>query len=454
MSLSEARMPAWASQTGFVFACIGAAVGLGNIWKFPYMTGVQGGGAFVLIYLASIFAIAIPIAAAELVIGRRGRSDAQQAVKNIAVESGKSPSYALIGTLGVLGSFILLTFYAVIAGWVTAYIARALTGALNGLDASSANALLAGLHAAPGEMIAHQILFLALIGLILIRELSAGLERANLVMIPLLILMLVGIALYGAMAGDVGAALAFLLTPDFSKITPETIQSAVGHGFFSVGVGAAMLMTYGAYLDRQVDLAKAAITIGIADTIIALIAGIGVFAIVFGEGLDPTGGPGLIFTTLPLAFSQMPGGSVLAVFFFTLVFFAALTSGLSLSEVIIRWAENTFGLSRIKATIIMLSLSFAAGLASVFSFNFWSELYLFESGILANKTLFDVKDYLVTALVMPICGLGVVTFASWVAPVELMRAAMGSSQMIFNVWLWSARIIAPAGIGWMLWAGL
>ena len=250
MSLSQTRMPTWASQAGFVFACIGAAVGLGNIWKFPYMTGVQGGGAFVLIYLASIFAIAIPIAAAELVIGRRGRSDAQQAVKNIAVESGKSPSYALIGALGVLGSFILLTFYAVIAGWVTAYIARALTGALNGLDASSASALLAGLHSAPGEMIAHQILFLALIGLILIRELSAGLERANLVMIPLLILMLVGIAFYGAIAGDVGAALAFLFTPDFSKITPETIQSAVGHGFFSVGVGAAMLMTYGAYLDQ------------------------------------------------------------------------------------------------------------------------------------------------------------------------------------------------------------
>ena len=454
MSLSEGRMPTWASQTGFIFACIGAAVGLGNIWKFPYMTGVQGGGAFVIIYLASIFAIAIPIAAAELVIGRKGRSDAQRAVKNIAVESGKSPQYALIGALGVLGSFILLTFYAVIAGWVTAYIARALNGSLSGLDAASASALLSGLQAAPYEMIAHQILFLAVIGVILIRELSAGLERANLIMIPLLILMLIGIALYGSIAGDVGAALAFLFTPDFSKITPETIQSAVGHGFFSVGVGAAMLITYGAYLDQQVDLAKVAITIGIADTVIALIAGIGVFAIVFGEGLDPTGGPGLIFVTLPLAFSQMPGGSVLAVIFFTLVFFAALTSGLSLSEVVIRWAENTFGLSRLKAAIIVLTLSFVVGLASVFSFNIWSEVRLFGSGVLADKSLFDVKDYLVTALVMPVCGLGIVAFAAWVAPVDMIRAAMGSSRFIFNFWLWSARIIAPAGIGWMLWTGL
>ena len=454
MSLNEGRMPTWASQTGFIFACIGAAVGLGNIWKFPYMTGVQGGGAFVIIYLASIFAIAIPIAAAELVIGRKGRSDAQRAVKNIAVESGKSPHYALIGALGVLGSFILLTFYAVIAGWVTAYIARALNGSLSGLDAASASALLSGLQAAPYEMIAHQILFLAVIGVILIRELSAGLERANLIMIPLLILMLIGIALYGSIAGDVGAALAFLFTPDFSKITPETIQSAVGHGFFSVGVGAAMLITYGAYLDQQVDLAKVAITIGVADTVIALIAGIGVFAIVFGEGLDPTGGPGLIFVTLPLAFSQMPGGSVLAVIFFTLVFFAALTSGLSLSEVVIRWAENTFGLSRLKAAIIVLTLSFVVGLASVFSFNIWSEFRLFGSGVLADKSLFDVKDYLVTALVMPVCGLGIVAFAAWVAPVDMIRAAMGSSRFIFNFWLWSARIIAPAGIGWMLWTGL
>ena len=150
----------------------------------------------------------------------------------------------------------------------------------------------------------------------------------------------------------------------------------------------------------------------------------------------------------------MPGGSVLAVIFFTLVFFAALTSGLSLSEVIIRWAENTFGLSRLRAAIIMLTLSFAVGLASVFSFNIWSEVRLFERGVLADKSLFDVKDYLVTALVMPVCGLGVVAFAAWAAPVDMIRAAMGSSRLIFNLWLWSARIIAPAGIGWMLWTGL
>ncbi|CAI8420277.1 MAG: Uncharacterised protein [Rhodobiaceae bacterium UBA7378] len=454
MSSSSRSAPVWASQAGFIFACIGAAVGLGNIWKFPYMTGVQGGGAFVLIYLASIFAIAIPIAAAELVVGRQGRGDAQTAMKNLAVESGRSSRFAVIGSLGVLGSFILLTFYAVIAGWVTAYIARAISGDIKGLDATSAADLLNALHAAPLEMIAHQLLFLGVIGLILIRELTAGLERANLVMIPLLIIMLVGIALYGMIAGDAGAAIAFLFTPDFSKITPETIQSAIGHGFFSVGVGAAMLITYGAYVDRQVDLAKTAIVIGIADTVIALLAGVGVFAIVFGEGLDPTGGPGLIFTTLPLAFAQLPGGSLLAVIFFTLVFFAALTSGLSLAEVTIRWAEHSFGLSRVKAVGLMLSLSFVIGLASVFSFNIWSDVRLAETGLMADKTLFDVKDYVVTALVMPICGLGVVTFAAWAAPIDLIKTAMGSSDVIFDCWLWSARIIAPLGILWMLWTGL
>ena len=438
----------WSSNMGFTLACIGAAVGLGNIWKFPYMTGTQGGGAFVFVYLITIFAIAIPVAAAELLVGRKGRSDAVSSVRDIAVENKRPAGFGIIGGIGVFGSFILLTFYAVIAGWVSSYIWRAISGQIGGIDAAGAGAMFTNLLASPNEMIVHQLAFLVFLGLILIRKLYAGLERANLILMPSLVVMLAFIAVYGAIAGDISASLAYMFTPDFSKITPEVIQSAVGQGFFSVGVGAAMLMTYGAYLDKSINLGRAAITIALADTAIAILAGIGIFAIVFGQSLDPTAGPGLIFTTLPLAFGQMPFGGPLALIFFMLVYFAALTSGLSLAEVMFRWAENRFGWSRKRAIYVMLGATFLVGLSTVFSFNIWSDVKL------AGRTMFDLKDYLVTAYIMPIGGLGVILFAAWVMPVETLKQAFGGDGPLFSAWLFAGRFLAPLGILWIFWAGL
>ena len=438
----------WSSHMGFTMACVGAAVGLGNIWKFPYMAGTQGGGAFVFVYLLTIFAIAIPVAAAELLVGRKGQSDAVSSVRDIAVENDRPAAFGVIGGIGVFGSFVLLTFYAVIAGWVSSYIWRALSGQIGGLDAAGAGAMFNGLLASPNEMVVHQLAFLVFLGLILVRQLSAGLERANLILMPALVIMLVLIAVYGALAGDIGASLAYLFTPDFSKITPLVIQSAVGQGFFSVGVGAAMLMTYGAYLDKSINLGRAAITIALADTAIAILAGIGIFAIVFGQSLDPTAGPGLIFTTLPLAFAQMPFGGPLALLFFILVYFAALTSGLSLAEVMFRWAENRFGWSRKRAVLVMLGATFLVGLSTVFSFNIWAEFKL------AGRTLFDLKDYLVTAYIMPIGGLGVILFAAWVMPIAALKQAFGGDGLLFSAWLFAGRFLAPLGILWIFWAGL
>jgi NSS family neurotransmitter:Na+ symporter len=429
-------------------ACVGAAVGLGNIWKFPYMTGIQGGGAFVFVYLITIFTIAIPVAAAELLVGRKGQSDAVSSVRDIAVENNHPAGFGIIGGIGVFGSFILLTFYAVIAGWVSSYVWRALSGQIGGLDATGAGIMFTDLLASPNEMIMHQLAFLVFLGLILIRKLSVGLERANLILMPSLVIMLLFIAVYGSIAGDIKASLAYMFTPDFSKITPEVIQSAVGQGFFSVGVGAAMLMTYGAYLDKSINLGRAAITIALADTAIAILAGIGIFAIVFGQSLDPTAGPGLIFTTLPLAFGQMPFGGPLALIFFMLVYFAALTSGLSLAEVMFRWAENRFGWSRKRAIYVMLGSTFLVGLTTVFSFNIWSDVKL------AGRTLFDLKDYLVTAYIMPIGGLGVILFAAWVLPVETLKQAFGGDGPLFSAWLFAGRFLAPLGILWIFWAGL
>ena len=349
---------------------------------------------------------------------------------------------------------MLLTFYAVIAGWVSAYITYALDGSLAGANAASAVAVFGGLLAAPNIMIGHQVLFLLLIGVILVRNLQSGLERANLILMPTLVVMLLLIVAYGMVAGDIGAALKYLFSPDFSKISTEAVQLAVGQGFFSVGVGAAMLITYGAYVDKHINLGRAAITIGLADTAIALLAGIGIFTIVFAQGLDPADGPGLIFTTLPLAFAQMPGGGVLAVLFFVLVYFAALTSALSLGEVIIRWAENRFSLPRPRASILMLGLTFAVGLLTVFSFNHWEHVRVASSGVLADKTLFDIKDYVVSVYLMPLGGLGVVVLAGWLMPRDMLARAFGGEGRLFTAWLWAARVLAPLGILWIFLAGI
>lgn len=439
----------WSSHAGFLMACIGAAVGLGNIWKFPYMAGTQGGGAFVMIYLLTIFLIAIPVAAAELVTGRAGRQNAVGAVRHMA-ENGNRPNiFAPVGIIGIAGSYLLLTFYAVIAGWVMAYVARSASGMLAGKNSVEINMVFDDLLANPVEMITWQVLFLALTGLVISREIRKGLERANLILMPLLFVMLLVVCIYGVVAGDMGQAMAFLFTPDFSQITPEVILSAVGHGFFSVGVGAAMLITYGAYLDKHISIGEAAIVIGLADTLIALLAGLGIFAIVFGQSLDPAAGPGLIFTTLPLAFTTMPGGSILATLFFLLVLFAALTSALALTEVPVRWVNETFNISRSRATNLVLVSIFVIGLASVFSFNALADFRLTSEGVFADKTLFDVKDYIASNILLPLGGLLIVTFAAWVAPADYTARHFGGPAWLHTSWLWLARIVAPTGIVWV-----
>ncbi len=444
----------WSSHTGFLLASIGAAVGLGNLWKFPYMAGTNGGGAFVLIYLLTIFAIAIPIAAAELTLGRLGRHGPIQGVKELINRYARPPIILFLSSgVGVFASFLLLSFYAVIAGWVIGYIYLTLNGTMSDITVDNSSSIFNAMLANPLELIGYQFAFLAVIGLILIRNAVGGIERANMIMMPLLFFMLLLIALYGIFFGNAQAALAYLFMPDFSQISAETVQRAVGQGFFSVGVGCAMLVTYGTFLNRAVNVGRAAITIGLADTAIALIAGFGIFAIVFALQLDPTEGPGLLFTTLPIAFAQLPLGSVVALIFFVLVFFAALTSGIALVEVVRNAVETSYDITPRRALAITLGASFIAGLATVFSFNIWSEFRLINYGMFSELSLFDLKDYATTTILMPLSGLSVILFTCWAIPVADLRTAFGAWGTLFWVWIWLGRIIVPIGIIWMFIGG-
>ena len=440
---------AWSSHIGFLLACVGAAIGLGNIWKFPYMAGTQGGGAFVLIYLVTILLIAIPVAAAELITGRMARRNAVDSVIYLARDTKSPALFGVAGLIAVLASFMLLTFYPVISGWVMAYLSKSLLGGLSGYEADRVATEFKDLLANPAEMIFWQVTFLMLTGLVISRDIRSGLEKANIFLMPVLFLMLVMVVIYGAIEGDIGAAIRFLFTPDFSSITPEVILSAVGHGFFSVGVGAAMLITYGSYLDHHVSIGEAAITIGIADTIIALLAGIGIFAIVFGQSLEPAQGPGLIFVTLPLAFSDMTGGGFFASLFFLLVVFAALTSNLALTEVIVRFISEKLGTSRAKTTLVVLMASFIIGLTTIFSFNILSEFRISNTGVFADKTLFDAKDYVTSNILMPLGGLLIVAFAGWIVPANSSLEHFGGTAWMHTIWLWLSRIIAPLGVIWV-----
>jgi len=444
----------WASYAGFMLACIGAAVGLGNIWKFPYLVGSNGGSAFVLIYLATIAAIAIPIAAAEIVLGRMGQLGPVGSLRKVALQEGRPSWFALGGDIGVLASYTLLTFYAVISGWVLSYVYRAVTTGFVNLDNASSATLFEGLLANPTEMIAMQAVFLLAVAWVLARGISAGLERANLIMMPALFIMLIIVALYGAVAGAPSAAFAYLFTPDFSKINSATVLAAVGQGFFSVGVGSAILITYGAYMDRSIKIGTAALTIGLADTFIALLAGFGIFSIVFAQQLDPAAGPGLIFITLPVAFAGMPAGHILGVIFFTLVFFAAFSSAIALAEVIIAWAEERLGISRSRASWLMLISNFLIGLLTVFSFNELADFRLSSSGLMAEKNLFELKDYLSASILMPVSGLLVILFASWGVRRDHLLQVFGDREWIFTSWLWLGRLVAPIGIVWVFWANL
>lgn len=452
--MSEKISLSWSSRAGFILACVGGAVGLGNIWKFPYMVGVQGGGAFVLIYLLTIALIAIPVAVAELLVGRAGHANAYSSVQSL-VPIGRNPRlFAPIGLIGILAAFMLLTFYNVIAGWVMAYVYRSFTGTLGDVTSVTSSDVFDTLLSSPQELIFWQVAFITLIGLVIARNLNSGLERANMILMPLLLAMLASIMIYGIFQADMAASIRFLFTPDFSKITPEVVLSAIGHGFFSVGVGAAMLITYGGYIGDDIQLGKTAILIGITDTIVALMAGLGIYAIVFSQNLDPTSGPGLIFTTLPIAFAQIPGGTLLSIIFFLLVLFAALTSALALTEVPVRWIYETTRLTRVQSTLTVLGLAFFVGLATVFSFNIWADVRISSTGVFADKSLFDVKDYITANILMPLGGLLVISFMSWVVPTDRARAVFSDNEGLFKLWLVLSRYVAPAGIVWVFLANL
>jgi NSS family neurotransmitter:Na+ symporter len=432
----------WSTRLAFILAATGSAVGLGNIWRFPYTAGEYGGGAFVLVYLLCVAAIGLPIMMAEIMLGRRGRQSPINTMRALAREEGASPLWQLLGWMGILSGFLILSFYSVIAGWTLAYVFRAGAGLFNGVDAGAAAAMFDALVADPERLLAWHTIFMIMTGLVVARGVASGLERAVRWLMPALFVLLLVMVLYAAQSGDFAAALEYLFYPDFGKLGArpgEAVLSAMGQAFFSLSLGMGAIMIYGSYLNSRASIGQNAAIIAAMDTLVALLAGMAIFPIVLANGLEPGSGPGLIFQTLPIAFGQMPGGVLFGTVFFVLLVFAAWTSAISLLEPMVAWLVENRGFSRARAAALAGIVVWLLGIACLLSLNAWSGITVFGKGFL------DLFDYLTANILLPLGGVCIAVFAGWI----MRRAssedelAMRGDGLWFRGWLFLVRVVAP-----------
>lgn len=445
---SASSHESFSTRAGFLLAAIGAAVGLGNLWKFPYMLGSNGGAAFVLVYLVAIVFIATPVMIGEMMIGKHGRMSAPASFELIAQRVKASSAWKYVGWLGIFTLFLVLSFFSVIAGWSIAYVFKTASGAFSGLDTAAVGAQFGDFVHRPMVLTAWHAVFMAFTVFTIARGVKGGIEKAIMLMMPALFVMLVGLVIYGMFAGDFPQAISYLFRPDFSKITPEVALSAFGQAFFSVNVGVGAILTYAAYLPKDTDIVRSSIVIAIGDTMVALLAGLMIFPIVFEYGLDPGEGPGLIFVTLSTAFGAMPGGSIIGAIFFILVFFAALSSSLSMLEVCVSRFSESESVSRPKAAILAGITIFFVGFITLFSFNIMENVRpLGFIDRFSGMTPFDLLDFAITNVLMPVGAMLYAIFIGWFMTSDLAAEILQVENGAWlKFWKFLMRFVVPVGI--------
>lgn len=448
MSTRESIHGQWSSRLVFILAAAGSAVGLGNIWKFPYITGENGGGAFVLVYLFCIALIGIPIMMAEVLIGRRGRSSPINTMKVLATESNASPNWALLGWIGVLAGILIMSFYSVIAGWAVSYTLSAATGSFTGLTGDSAGAKLGGLLGSPLQMIFWHTLFSVMVAVVVARGVRSGLERAVRILMPLLFALLLILLGYAMASGYFAQGLGFLFSPDFSKLSTEGVLTALGHAFFTLSLGMGAIMVYGSYMPAKASIAKTTVVIALMDTTIALVAGMAIFPLVFANGLEASAGPGLVFVTLPIAFGEMFGGALFGTVFFLLLVFAAWTSAISLIEPATAFLVENRGMKRSTAAYTITLICWVLGLVTALSFNHWSFSFEF-AGATKTDGMFDVLDILTSTFMLPLGGLAIAIFTGWIMKQAEVQDELQLHGQGFTIWYQLVRWVSPILVGFL-----
>lgn len=418
----------WGSRIGFILAAAGSAIGLGNIWKFPYIAGENGGAAFVFVYLICIAVIGLPVLIAEVLVGRSTERNPVGAFKKL---SG-SRFWTGVGAMGVVAGFVILSFYAVVAGWSLGYVYESIRGVFSGFESAGAagdhfNMLTAKLS---WNMGFYGLFFVITMGVVY-AGVQKGIERGSKIMMPVLFLILLILVARGLTLSGSNKGLEFLLQPDWSKVSGQAILVALGHAFFTLSLGMGAMMTYGSYMSTRDSIPGAALQIVVLDTVIALLAGVAIFTAVFATGQDPAAGPGLIFHTLPFVFTKMPGGYFFAVLFFILLTIAALTSAISLLEVAVAFFVDELGWQRHKAVLVFGLVTFLLGVPSALSFG------VMENAKLFGLTFFGLVDFLASNILLPVGGLLISVFVAWFWGFDrALKELKSGAERLFERSLW------------------
>ncbi|MYC24915.1 MAG: sodium-dependent transporter [Gammaproteobacteria bacterium] len=433
----------WSSKMLFVLAAVGSAVGLGNIWKFPYMMAEQGGGAFFLFYLICIALIGFPVMAAEIMVGREGRMSPVNSILRLAQEHNRSKNWSLMGWAGVVGGVVILSFYAVIAGWIMFYVWRMFSGEFTGIEAAASGEKLGSFLASPWKVLLWFSVFIAIVVFFVARGVNRGLELAIRICMPLLFVLLIVMLIYGVAQGGFMDSVRYMFDFDFSKMTWETPVAAMGHAFFTLSIGMGAIMAYGAYMPREGSVKSAVGIIIVIDTLVAIVAGLAIFSIVFAMNLETDKTVGLLFITAPAAFGNLPLGAIFGGLFFLFVGFAAFTSAISLTEPAIAYFVEKFKTSRVKIALATGVITWTLGLLSVLSFNVLKEFPFGNE----DWNFFEIFDKTTTFFLLPVVGLIIAVFVGWFLPWDRVRKGLEiQSELAWTIWIVAIRFVAPFAI--------
>jgi neurotransmitter:Na+ symporter, NSS family len=438
----------FSGRWGFALAAMGSAVGLGNIWRFPFMAGENGGGAFILLYFVFILSFGIPALIAMIVIGRRGGQSPVGSTQKLALAEGRSPRWRYLGWITLSVAFLALTFFSVVAGWVLAYLVKSLSGAFEDITPQASIEMFAGVQASVMGMTAWHAVFMVLTMLIVGRGIRNGVEKTVTVMMPMLFVILLILVGYALVTADFKGALRFMFLPDFSMIDRDIILLALGQAFFSLSVGGGGIIAYGSYLSKTASIPHTALAIASANVAVDMLAGLAIFPIVFAYGLEPAAGPGLIFETLPVAFGQMPGGIFFGTLFFVLVLFAALSTSISMLESVVSRLVERNGTSRPAMTLLAGGVAWIIGLGSVFSFNIWSDFKPLDFiGLTGDATIFRLIDFFVVNNLILISTFLIAVFVGWIMSEQATRDELNlGNGVVYRGWRFIMRYLAPVAI--------
>ncbi len=432
----------WSSRWLFVLAAAGSAVGLGNIWKFPYIAGENGGGAFVVVYLGCVLLMGIPIMVAEVMLGRAGRGSPVHAMRNLAGAAKASDFWQLVGWLGIGAGFLILSYYSVIAGWALFYIWQMASGVLDAATPEFANNLFNTFLGNPLQLMFWHTLFMVLVVWIVSKGVVKGLETAIRWFMPLLFVLLIILLGYSAQSGGFEQGFNFMFGFDWSVMKLDGFLVALGQAFFTLSLAMGAIMAYGAYVPKDTSIFSTITTVALIDTSVAIAAGLAIFPIVFANGLDPASGPGLMFVTVPLAFGQMEMGVIFGTLFFLLVSFAAITSAISLLEPLLAYLVEEYNAKRARVATSMGVICWILGVGSVLSFNLWSDVH-----VAGDLTFFAFVDYVTQNIMLPLGGVLIAVFVAYVLPKSIVAEQLGLNggvkELVWNVLI---KLVAPLGV--------